>query len=67
MFDSDASSATGRYRVALVSGEIRQKSHEESVQQALDVGSARGWGLVSATTTNASGTWVTAIYWDTAP
>lgn len=51
----------------LVSGELRQKSHQQSVQRALDGGSARGWRLVSATTTNASGSWVTGVYWDTAP
>ena len=67
MFDSDTSSATGRYRVVLVSGEMRQKSHQQSVQQALDEGSARGWVLVNATSTNASGAWVTGIYWDAAP
>jgi hypothetical protein len=57
----------GRYRVELVSGEMRQKSHQQSVQRSLDEGSARGWRLVSATTTNASGSWVTGVYWDTAP
>jgi hypothetical protein len=68
MFESGAESQpTGRYRVELVSGEMRQKGHQQSVQRALDEGSARGWRLVSATTTNASGAWVTGIYWDTAP
>lgn len=46
---------------------MRQKSHQQSVQRALDEGSARGWRLVSATTTNASGALVTGVYWDTAP
>jgi hypothetical protein len=59
--------ATGRYRVDLVSGEMRQKSHQQSVQDTLDAGSAAGWRLVNATTTNASGAWVSAVYWDTAP
>ncbi|MCA1716000.1 MAG: hypothetical protein LC781_03775 [Actinobacteria bacterium] len=50
-----------------MSGELRQKSHQKSVQQALDEGSVRGWRLVSANTTNASGAWVTCVYWDTTP
>jgi hypothetical protein len=58
--------ASGRYQMVLVSGEMRQKSHQKSVQQALDEGSARGWHLVSATTTN-TGAWVTSVYWDTTP
>lgn len=69
MFGSDdrSGSASGRSTVELVSGELRQESHQQSVQRALDEGSARGWRLVSATTTNASGSWVTGDYWDTAP
>ena len=68
MFERDTQgTASGRYRVVLVSGEMRQKSHQQSVQQALDEGSAQGWRLVSATTTNASGAWVTGVYWDTTP
>ncbi len=68
MFGSDERGrAPGRYTLELVSGELRQKSHQSSVQRALDEGSARGWRLVSATTTNASGSWVTGVYWDTAP
>ncbi len=68
MFERETESqATGRYRVELVSGEMRQKSHQQSVQQVLDEGSARGWKLVSATTTNTSGAWVTGVYWDTTP
>ncbi len=44
MFERSAESqATGRYRVDLVSGEMRQKSHQKSVQETLDEGSARGW------------------------
>ena len=68
MFDGEPQgTATGRYRAELVSGEMRQKSHQRSVQKALDEGSARGWRLVSATTTNAGGAWVTGVYWDTTP
>jgi len=68
MFDSESRGSTsGRYRVELVSGEMRQKSHQQSVQRVLDEGGTRGWHLVSATTTNASGAWVTGVYWDTAP
>ena len=68
MFERSAESqATGRYRVDLVSGEMRQKSHQKSVQETLDEGSARGWRLVSANTTNASSVYVTAVYWDTTP
>ncbi len=50
-----------------MSGEMRQKSHQQSVQRSLDEGSVRGWRLVSATTTNASGSWATGVYWDAAP
>ncbi len=67
MFDSDARVTTGRYRVELVSGELRKTSHQQKVQAGLDEGSARGWRLISATTTNATGTFVTGIYWDTTP
>ena len=68
MFEREAEAqATGRYRVEMVSGQMRQKSHQQSVQRALDEGSARGWRLVSATTTNAAGTWVIGVYWDAAP
>jgi hypothetical protein len=43
MFDSESQgSASGRYRVELVSGEMRQKSHQQSVRGALNEGSARG-------------------------
>jgi len=60
MFERSAESqATGRYRVDLVSGETRQKSHQKSVQETLDEGSAN--------TTNASSVYVTAVYWDTTP
>ncbi len=70
MFKSEDQEPTmpgGRYRARLVSGQMRQKSHQEKVQEALDEGGARGWRLVSATTTNASGSFVTGIYWDTSP
>lgn len=72
MFERSAESqATGRYRVDLVSGEMRQKSHQKShqksVQETLDEGSASRWRLVSANTTNASSVYVTAVYWDTTP
>ncbi len=68
MFERSAESqTTGRYRVDLVSGEMRQKSHQQSVQRTLDEGSASGWRLVSANTTNASSVYVTAVYWDTTP
>ncbi len=68
MFERSAESqATGRYRVDLVSGEMRQKSHQKSVQETLDEGSASGWRLVRANTTNASSVYVTAVYWDTTP
>lgn len=69
MFGSDEQRAMsgGRYQVEIVSGQLRQKSHQEKIQATLDEGSARGWRLVSATTTNASGSFVTGIYWDTNP
>ncbi|MGF1470555.1 MAG: hypothetical protein ACFB50_02290 [Rubrobacteraceae bacterium] len=57
--------SAGRYQFRIVAGEMRVKSHEKKVQEALDEGSSRGWRLVSATTTNATGTYVTGIYWDT--
>lgn len=70
MFKSEEQEPTmsgGRYQARLVSGQMRRKSHQEKVQEALDEGSARGWRLVSATTTNASGSFVTGIYWDASP
>ena len=59
--------SSGRYRFQLVAGEFRVKSHQNKVQEALDEGASWGWWLVSATTTNASGSYVTGIYWDTTP
>ncbi len=68
MFGSDEQEMSGgRYQVRLVSGQMRQKSHQQGVQEILDEGAARGWRLVSANSTNASGAWVTSIYWDTTP
>ncbi len=65
MFESEA--RAGRYQVEFVSGQFREKKHQEEVQRVLDEGSARGWRLVSATTTNTGGAWVTGVYWDTIP
>ncbi len=49
MFDRDSGAVpSGRYRVELVSGQWRGKSHLPKVQAALDEGSAQGWRLVSA-------------------
>lgn len=68
MFGSgEVAQRSGRYRVRIVSGEYRVKSHEKKVQEALDEGEASGWRLVSATTTNATGAFTTGIYWDTRP
>jgi hypothetical protein len=67
MFGDDAAASAGRYRTRIVAGHLRQHKHEEAVQHALDEGSAAGWRLVSATTTNGTGTYVTGIFWDTAP
>lgn len=67
MFESEARGTAGRYQAEIVAGEMRQKSHLAKVQEHLDEGSARGWRLVSANTTNAAGTYVTGIYWDTTP
>lgn len=50
-----------------MAGEMRVKSHQNKVQEALDEGASWDWRLVSATTTNATGSYVTGIYWDTAP
>ena len=60
MFRSGAGTPTGRYRAEIVAGEMRQKSHQTRVQERLDEGAPKGWRLVSATTTNATGT-----NWDT--
>jgi len=46
---------------------MRQKSHQAKVQEHLDEGAGKGWLLISATTTNAAGSYVTGIYWDTTP
>jgi hypothetical protein len=67
VFQSDAREPTGRYRAEIVAGEMRQKSHQAKVQEHLDEGASRGWRLVSATTTNATGSHVTGIYGDTLP
>ncbi len=67
MFQSEAREPTRRYRAEIVAGEMRLKSHQAKVQEHLDEGAARGWRLVSATTTNATGSYVTGIYWDTTP
>ncbi|MBA2692825.1 MAG: hypothetical protein H0U65_10080 [Rubrobacter sp.] len=65
--NDDQQMSVGRYQARLVSGQMRQKSHQQSVQEVLDEGAAKGWRLVNATTTNASGAWVTSVYWDTTP
>ncbi len=67
MFGGEESKSTGRYRVRIVAGEMRVKSHQQKVQEALDEGASWSWRLVSATTTNATGSYVTGIYWDTTP
>ena len=67
MFGGEEIASTGRYRFQLVAGEFRVKSHQSKVQEALDEGASWGWRLVSATTTNANGSYVTGIYWDTMP
>ena len=67
MFESEDREPTGLYRAEIVAGEMRQKSHQAKVQEYPGEGAARGWRLVSATTTNATGSYVTGIYWDTAP
>ena len=65
MFGSGSSATPGRYEVQLVSGELREKTHQRNVQQALNEGASRGWRLVSASTTNTAGSWITSLYWDT--
>lgn len=65
--NGEAVRASGCYRVRVISGEYRVKSHEKKVQEALDEGIALGWRLVSATTTNATGAFTTGLYWDTRP
>ena len=64
---SEQMAPPGRYRVEIVSGELREKSHERKVQEALNAGDAMGWRLVSASTMNATGAYVTGVYWDTTP
>ena len=65
MFQSEAREPVGRYRAETISGQLRQKSHLAKVQERLNEGDARGWRLLSASTTNASGAHFTSIYWDT--
>jgi hypothetical protein len=65
--ETQAGGLPGRYQVEIISGQIRQKSHQKDVQETLNEGSAKGWRLVSATTTNVGGAYVTGIYWDTTP
>jgi len=60
VFWSGAGTPAGRYRAEIVAGEMRQKSHQSRVHERLGDGAAKGWRLVGATTTNATGT-----YWDT--
>ncbi|CAN5796372.1 hypothetical protein BH23ACT11_BH23ACT11_10740 [soil metagenome] len=67
MFGNEKMAPTGRYRYRIVAAEMRVKSHQKKAQEALDEGSSSGWKLVSATTTNATGSYVTGIYWDTTP
>lgn len=67
MFGREENVSTGRYRFQLVAGEMRVKSHEKKVQEVLDEGSSQRWELVSATTTNGTGSYVTGIYWNTTP
>jgi hypothetical protein len=57
----------GRYQAEIVSGEMREKSHQGKAQVTLDEGSSHGWRLVSATTTYSGGFFITGIYWDTTP
>lgn len=67
MFGSEEVAATGRYRVEIVTGEMRAKPHQRSVQEALNEGGTRGWELVSATTTYTGSAYVTSLYWDASP
>jgi hypothetical protein len=67
VFRREAGEPSGRYQAEIVAGEVRPKSHQSKVQERLDKSAARGWRLVSATTTNATGSYVTGIYWDTTP
>jgi hypothetical protein len=66
---SEAEVPVGRYQVEIISGDMMQRSHLPKVQQRLNEGEQRGWGLVSASTSNeAMGSgWITSIYWDTTP
>lgn len=65
--DQERREPTGRYRVEIITSEMRRKSHLKKVQERLDEGGASPWHLVSANTTNATGFYVTGIYWDTTP
>lgn len=67
VFQREAREPAGSYRAEILAGEMRQKSHQAKVPVHLDEGAARGWRLVSANTTNATGSYVTGIYWDTTP
>lgn len=55
-----------RYSFEMVTGHLRQKSHENDVQEALNAGVTKGWELVNASHTY-SGGYTTALFWDTAP
>ena len=64
--DEVSPGASGRYNVQMVSRSFGQKKHLQSVQEALNTGSLRGWRLVSANDSNFSGLH-TILYWDTEP
>lgn len=66
MVGSDSEQRTGRYSFEMVSGHLRQKSHESDVQKALNEGASRGWELVNASYAY-SGSHITALVWDTSP
>ena len=65
MFQSEAGGSAVRSRAEIVAGQMRQKGHLTRVQECPDEGAAKGWRLVSTTTTNATTIYVTGIYWDT--
>jgi hypothetical protein len=67
VFGNEEVPATGRYRIEMVTGQLREKPHQRTVQQSLDEGGSRGWELVSATTTYTGGGYATALYWDASP
>ena len=66
MFGSEGESI-GRYHFEIIAGQMRMKSHQSEVQEALNEGANKGWELLNASLTGLSGGYSTGLFWDTAP